>query len=141
VKALYDAENEFWNKNVKERIMPEIDGSESTKQAIYAMHPESKEKSKIDLTSDADEYIRMLAGYKLQEKEMESKINEYENKLKLMIGDNETGFTDKHRVTWKSQSGRITLDSKKIKAELPDVYEKYKKVGKPIRKLNIYDLE
>lgn len=141
VKALYDAENEFWNKNVKERIMPEIDGSKSTKQAIDYMHPESKDESKIDLTSDADEYIQMIAGYKSQEKEMKSKITEYENKLKLMIGDNETGFTNSHRITWKSQSGRITLDSKKIKEELPDVYEKYKKVGKPIRELNIYDLK
>lgn len=141
VKALYDAENEFWNKNVKEKIMPEIDGSKSTKQAIDAMHPESNDASKIYLTSDAEECIQMLAGYKSQEKEMESKITEYENKLKLMIGDNETGLTDKHRVTWKYQSGRITLDSKKIKAELPDVYDKYKKVGKRILKLNIYDLK
>ena len=48
-----------------------------------------------------------------------------------MLGDNEVGFIgegdDARKVTWKTVAGRVTIDSKRLKAEMPDVFEKYSK--------------
>jgi hypothetical protein len=38
-----------------------------------------------------------------------------------------------NKVTWKTQNGRTTIDSKGLKKDHPDIYEKYKKIGDPIR--------
>ena len=55
-----------------------------------------------------------------------------------MLGDAEAGMTASGRkVSWKTQAGRVTVDSKKLKADLPDVFEKYSKQGNPIRVLRI----
>lgn len=45
------------------------------------------------------------------------------------------------RVYWKWQNGRELLDSKEIKMELPDIWEKYKKVSKPFRVFKPYFLK
>ena len=41
------------------------------------------------------------------------------------------------KVTWKTQEGRTTIDSKRLKAEQPVIYEKYAKQGKETRVLRI----
>ena len=46
------------------------------------------------------------------------------NKLKQLIGE-EKGFEcDSGRVTW-SRGVRTSFDSKRLKEELPDIYERY----------------
>lgn len=57
------------------------------------------------------------------------------NALKDVLGNNEVGILGDRKITWKTQNGKVTIDSKKLKAEMPDVYEKYSKIGKPIRVL------
>lgn len=44
---------------------------------------------------------------------------------------------ERKKITWKTQAGRTTIDSKKLKTELPDIYEKYSKKGSPIRVFKI----
>ena len=48
-----------------------------------------------------------------------------------MLDGSESGVFMDRKITYKQTAARVTLDSKALKKDLPDVYEKYAKVGKP----------
>lgn len=45
------------------------------------------------------------------------------------------------RVYYKEQKGRVTLDSKGLKAKYPELYEQFSKTGAPFRALRVYEEE
>ena len=55
----------------------------------------------------------------------------------LMLGDNEVGIIGDRKVTWKTQKGRASIDSKKLQKEYKDVYEACVKYGEPTRVMRI----
>ena len=135
IKALLEAEAEFWRK-VEAKEMPDVDGSESCTQALAEKFTGGGPA--ITLPSEADKIFTALDSLKESAKSIKSQIDEQENKLRVMLGDAEIGTTAEGRkVTWKTQAGRTTIDSKKLKAERPDVWEQYSKVGNPMRVLRI----
>ena len=91
----------------------------------------------VELPEEADTLLTMLDDYKEREKEVKASIEEYKNRISLLLGNNEIGYVGDRKVTWKLQNGRVTLDSKKLKSELPDIFDQYKKVGKPTRVLRV----
>ena len=56
-----------------------------------------------------------------------------EQQIMEAMGNFEVATISGNKVTWKTQNGRTTIDSKGLKKDHPDIYEKYKKVGNPIR--------
>jgi len=135
IKALLEAEAEFWRK-VETKEMPDVDGSESCTQALAEKF--SGGGPAIELPSEADKIFLALDGLKESAKSIKAQIDEQENKLRAMLGDAEAGTTASgRRVTWKTQAGRTTIDSKRLKAEKPDVWQQYSKVGNPTRVLKI----
>lgn len=135
ISALSEAEKEFWRK-VEAREMPDVDGSESCTHALAEKF--SGGGPAIELPSEADKIFLALDGLKESAKNIKSQIDEQENKLRAMLGDAEAGTTaEGRRVTWKTQAGRTTIDSKRLKAERPDVWQQYVKVGNPTRVLKI----
>ncbi len=135
ISALLEAEAEFWRK-VEAQEMPDVDGSESCTQALAEKF--SGGGQAIELPSEADKIFLALDGLKESAKNIKSQIDEQENKLRAMLGDAEIGTTaEGRRVTWKTQAGRTTIDSKRLKAERPDVWQQYSKVGNPTRVLKI----
>lgn len=135
IEALMEAETEFWRK-VEAKEMPEVDGSESCTLALSERFAGGAPA--IELPSEADKIFLTLDGLKESAKSIKAQIDEQENKLRAMLGDAEAGTTGSgRRVTWKTQAGRVTLDSKRLKAEKPEIYEQYSKTGKPIRVFKI----
>ena len=59
------------------------------------------------------------------------------NRLKEFMGDHETAIwgteNEGGRITWKTRKGNTTIDTKRLRAERPDIYEQYKREGKPCR--------
>jgi predicted phage-related endonuclease len=55
---------------------------------------------------------------------LEVKKDEIENKIKSLLGENETGICGNMKITWKTYS-RSSIDSKKLKAERPEIYNQY----------------
>lgn len=126
INYLYNIASEFWNENVIPRIPPEIDGSNSSSLLLNALYPSSEVDSEIELDSESEKYIDALNQIKIEIDELETKKKEYENKLKVMLGENEKGITPNYTVTWKSVSSK-RIDSKLLKKEQPEVFEKYTK--------------
>lgn len=126
ISLLIEKERDFWENHVLKQIPPEFDGSDVSTELLTKMYPESKPDSEIDLSSEADNLIDGLLLAKEDEKRATEIVKEYENKLKGMIGEYETGRTNSHLVTWKNfTSNRI--DSKALSKDYPDIYQKYTK--------------
>lgn len=130
INNLITIEERFWNENVLKHVMPDPDGSSSC----------SEEISKLYATSDSDKTLKLF-GYeeslKRREeidellKKLETEKNTIDQKIKLELGDAAYGITDNFRISWTSyETGR--LDTKKLKSEQPDVYDKYcnKSIGR-----------
>lgn len=143
IHALYEAESIFWKKNVLQHIMPDVDGSNNCVAALCdkfrggQLNPVTLPNETIPLIEMIDSLKEERATFENKLKEIKDKLKKTENKLCLFLGDNEVGYVGDYQITWKVQNGRITVDSKKLKAELPDIYSKYSKVGKPTRVLRI----
>lgn len=136
ITALIEAEKAFWEDNVKGGIMPDVDGSKSCSQALAERFPGGVTDS-ITLPKEADELLNEIDELNEAADRIKDQIESKKNGIKLMLGDNEIAYAGERKVTWKTQAGRVTVDSKRLKAEMPDVYEKYSKQGNPIRVFKI----
>lgn len=136
ITALIEAEGAFWEDNVKVGLMPDVDGSKSCSQALAERFPGGVTDS-ITLPKEADELLAEIDELNEAADRIKDQIESKKNGIKLMLGDHEIAYAGERKVTWKTQAGRTTIDSKKLKAEMPDVYEKYSKQGNPIRVFKI----
>lgn len=136
ITALIEAEGVFWEDNVKVGLMPDVDGSKSCSQALAERFPGGVTDS-ITLPKEADELLAEIDELNEAADRIKEQIESKKNGIKLMLGDHEIAYAGERKVTWKTQAGRTTIDSKKLKAEMPDVYEKYSKQGNPIRVFKI----
>lgn len=136
IAALYAAEKAFWEKNVKGGEMPDVDGSDSCTDALRERFP-GGDMEAITLPEAAAGIVTRLDELKETEKNVKEGIKKAQNELCEMLGNCEIGYIGERKITWKTQAGRTTVDSKKLKAEMPDVYEKYSKKGNPIRVFKI----
>ena len=136
ITALIEAEKAFWEDNVQGGIMPDVDGSKSCSQALAERFPGGVTDS-ITLPKEADELLNEIDELNEAADRIKDQIESKKNGIKLMLGDNEIAYAGERKVTWKTQAGRVTVDSKKLKSEMPDVYEKYSKQGNPIRVFKI----
>lgn len=137
IKELFQAEKEFWTVNVKRGIQPKLDSSEATSQALKRKYPGGQEEP-IDLP---EEYAaNAVAWMRAKEDEKKSAANRRlnENILKEAMKDNEHAYLGRYwEASWKSQKGRTTFDTKRFKADHPDLYEEYVKHSDPVRVFKI----
>lgn len=135
IKELFLREEEFWNVNVLQHVMPGIDGSDCTRDALKEQYP-GGDLEELELTGDADlllyerqDLMEHLTDYK-------EKLQFTDNKLKALLGNHELATTPQGiRITYKTQAGRATIDRKKLEKEWPDIYQQVVKIGKPTRVL------
>ncbi|WP_281659102.1 lambda-exonuclease family protein [Halobacillus sp. Cin3] len=128
IENLIALEKDFWEENVLKRVPPEIDGSDASVDFIKAMYPDADPDTETEMDSESDKLLEALKQIKLEEKDLKTKKNEYENRLKQKLATFEKGFTNQYVVTFKNQERR-TVDSKRLKAEKPDLYEEYSKIS------------
>lgn len=135
IDLLFRAETEFWHK-VQEGIMPEVDGSESCKDALVAEF-QGGIAEPLTLPEVAAVIVERIQALDAAKKTTEEDIEHHKNQLREMMGNYELGYAGDYKVTWKTQAGRTTIDTKALKAKEPAIYEKYAKQGKESRVLRI----
>jgi putative phage-type endonuclease len=131
IAALLEMEQDFW-QHVTDRTPPAIDGTDSCTNAIREKFKGGNAEP-VTLPSTAAALIESYDALKQAEKDAKAQRQKVENELCTMLGDNESGYIGERLISWKSHAGRITLDTKQLKSDLPDIYEKYAKEGKPYR--------
>lgn len=124
IEMLRAKEIEFWTDYVEKGVMPEPDGSSAYDDALKSRFRGGLEES-IDLEVDVSAY-RAYQETKDLIKDLEAKTKAFEQDLKLQMGDNNFGESEFFKVTYKP-SKSVRLDTKRIKKEAPEIYEKYGK--------------
>lgn len=138
VQALIAAEKDFWENHVLKQIPPTPDGSESTSELIKTMYPEAKEHFTASLFG-YEEKISTYLNIDNQIKELERKREAIKQELQLAMDEAEIGMARGYIVEWKNQV-RQSLDTKKLKSEHAEIYEKYLKPAQTVRRFMIKEV-
>lgn len=126
IASLVQIEKRFWEENVLKEIPPKPDGSERSTAIISEQFPSANEElPPVDLMGYSSQ-LKRLSELKKQITELMDEKTEIENTLKTALGEAPVGEYGDFRVTWKNRES-TRLDSKALKADMPDVYAKYAK--------------
>ena len=118
IKALMEAEEEFWNNNVLKDIPPATDGAASTTDTISAIYPESNEELVSLMAYEKD--IESYMSYSTLIKDLEKKKDEVANRIKAAMGESGKGESNAYKVSWISAE-RKSFDTKKFSAAHKDI--------------------
>lgn len=125
IELMIKREKDFWENHVLAQVPPPIDGSPSAAELLNKLYPTDNGEA-IMLDSKTERLIEAIEALKAEKKQLEEQLKTYENQLKMVLEDASEGFSSRFRVTYKAiTSNRI--DSKRLKEELPEIYEKYTK--------------
>ena len=123
IKALAAAEEDFWAL-VTNHTPPELDGTESTLDALKTIYADSNEaRGSIDLTA-VGTAIAIYQNCDRQIKELTQQRDSYKAQIMQFMGDAPKGFYDKYTVSFKSQVRKV-FDRAAFEREngiIPDKY-------------------
>ena len=123
IKALMDAEREFWNTYVLPKKTPPVDGHSATSEAIKKIFSEEAGDN-IDLSGFLDVFQQRKAVNE-QIKNLKTELDGLDNRLKVAMGSMAKGTCGRFSVSWKLQNTSV-LDREKIKADFPEIdFSKY----------------
>ena len=125
IELMIEHEKNFWENHVIANVPPAIDGSPSASEFLSKMFPED-DGSAMMLDSQMATIIEAIESLKAEEATLATQRKEYENQLKLTLGDAAEGHTPEYKVTYKSYVS-TRIDATRIKKERPDLHEEYSK--------------
>ena len=138
IEALIEAEKHFWENHVLKQIPPAPDGSEATSEVIKQLFPEAREREEVVLFGYEDK-IEQYLELDVRVKELECERDKLKQELQLAMADAEIGRAQGYVVEWKNQV-RQSLDTKKLKSEQIEIYEKYLKPAQTVRMFKIKEV-
>lgn len=129
IKMLIAKEVQFWTDHVQKQIPPEADGSDASAEALAEMFPDSDgEVVEAPIDWACEMYLHAQEQLKL----WETRKAEAQQKIQQILGNAEAGVGQAHKATWKNyETSRI--DSKRLKAEHPEIYAEYCKTTRSRR--------
>jgi len=135
ITRLIEVEREFW-EHVVNNTMPAIDGSDACNDALKSLYPASNGKV-VALPALAESYINQYESAKRDEDAVIKRKKAAQQLLEEMLGENEIGQINGRIVSWKTIKAAERIDSKTLKADLPDLYAKYVKSGEATRRFSL----
>lgn len=127
IKNLRSIEKDFWQNHVEKKNPPEADGSDAFDAWIKGAFPKADAEKAVHLQGFDEELKRRMEVAELIKKLTKEK-NEIEQKIKVYMGNAESAENENFRVYWKNIESN-TLDTARLKEEMPDVYKKYSKIS------------
>ena len=122
INTIIALEYDFWNNHVLRGIPPAV--SEKDSDILNTLYPKSNSATAI-LPAEADEIIKEYLEIKKLEDELKQHKSLVENKLKSILGENESGQSAAgFSVHWKTVNSN-KLDTTKLKAEHPEIIDAY----------------
>lgn len=114
IKALMDAEKDFYYNYMLPGNPPPADGSRATTETIKEQYPDSSDVT-VDLFG-MDGRIEQYFALASRIKELQSEQDEIANSIKSIMGESSKAECGKYKVSWSS-STRSSFDSKKFAAD------------------------
>lgn len=123
IKALMDAEKDFWNNNVLKNIAPPVDGLQATTDTIKQLFVDPNE-IRVDLYGLEDVFQQRKA-LNTQIRQLKEQLDGLDNQIKVIMGNATAGSCGPWSVSWKLQ-GTSGLDRDRIRADFPAIdFSKY----------------
>lgn len=136
ITAMLKEEISFW-ESVQKKEPPLIDGSYSTQQTINALYPASDavntKDSPVFITSDISEMLDSVKVIDESIHALETQKEAVISTIKDWMKDNTYAQGERFKLRWNVVRGRKSIDTKRLQAEMPEVYEKYLKQGSDYR--------
>lgn len=123
IELIIQLEKKFWEENVVKNLPPEIDGSNATAEYLNEKYSISV-KNEIQLPEQSEELLKEYDKITSALEKLNYEKTEIVNRLKDMLGENESGVIQDRTVKWSNVS-KTGFDSKRLKEEMQDIYEKY----------------
>jgi putative phage-type endonuclease len=127
IESLIQKEVAFWSDYVLTGQMP-IQITAIDSDILSELFPDANPETIVSLEGGVDDLINERENINDLIKSNESRIDEINNTIKAMLGENETGETDRYKVTWKNQQ-RVSLDTKALKQNDPELFAKYSRTN------------
>ena len=124
INYLTEVEKDFWENHVQKRILPNPDGSKIADSVIAQYYKQSVPEM-IPLTGFDEKLQRRQELLAVMER-MDTEKKQIEQQLKMYLGEAKFAENEHYRVSWKAVCSN-RLDEKRLKEELPEIYEKYRK--------------
>jgi putative phage-type endonuclease len=124
IASLIAAGEGFW-QCVLNDSMPEVDGSEACADVLSELYPRATPGKEIAATDLPPTVLPLVEEYdtiKAQITELDSRKTFIENSIKQTMGDAECAWAGDRPISWTTVISR-RVNSKRLKAEHPDVYE------------------
>lgn len=131
IRALMDAEREFWNTYVLPKKTPPVDGHSATSEAVKQIFSEEAgDFADLSGLTDVFQQRKILTE---QIKALKGELDGLDNKIKVTMGSAATGECGIWKVSWKLQN-TAALDRDAIKADYPDIdFSRYTKQSRVFR--------
>jgi predicted phage-related endonuclease len=123
ISLLISLEQKFWER-VKKKDPPPIFGNSSDTEILKYLYPDAKEEEPVKLPDEALNLIEQYQQANEEEKAARYRKDEASNRMKAMLQDHSEGIWGSYHIYWKNVVSR-KLDTKRLKTESPDIYEKY----------------
>lgn len=126
---MLEGEQAFWSM-VESGTPPEFDGSPAGNDILKAKYPGHMPGVSVELPSETAQAIKDYVEYVSLIKGLEGKRDAIKQRLLDLIGEAEYGTLNGEtavRRIWVQ--GRESIDSKRLRAEKPEVYSAYTKQG------------
>ena len=124
ISYLQKIEQNFWEGYVQKKVMPEPDGSKAADEIIKRYFTSSVVDNPIFLKEEFTEKLKRreeLLGLMEKLSREQAKI---EQEVKVYMKEHEAASNEDYVVTWKSYQ-TSKLDTKRLKQEAPEIYERY----------------
>lgn len=125
LNTMLEREIDFWTTYVVPRTMP-MQVSSSDKPVLDALFPEAEPNTVMNLSDAEAAIIESVQAMEADLRQLEGQIEQGKNRLRLALGDAESGTVGPHTVRW-SNLVSTRMDVTAIKEAEPEIYKKYAK--------------
>ena len=127
IARLIEAERAFWFDNVLAGVPPLPSGTDGDDDML-ALLPASREPDEVADLQDLESELALLDVLKADQDATEQKIKAIKQRIVMALDGAEAGRTNRWEISYKAQTAE-RIDTKRIKAERPDIAAAYIKTS------------
>lgn len=129
IDYLMQIEKEFWEENILKDIVPLPDGSDAYSEYLKEKYKKSNgQEIELHLLKDGPQKLLRYDEIVTDIKALETEKKLIEQEIQLHMEEFEVAKIGDRKITWKTSS-RNSIDSKKLKSEMPGIAAQYTKTS------------
>ena len=129
IDYLMQIENEFWEENILKDTVPLPDGTDAYSEYLKEKYKKSNgQEIELHLLKGGPQKLLRYDEIVSDIKTLESEKKLIEQEIQLHMEEFEVEKIGNRKITWKNSS-RTSIDSKKLKSEMPEIAEQFMKTS------------